>query len=752
MIDLLLRALASNLAVSACIALAALAVHRSGRAPALAHVLWVVVLVKLVTPPVLTLPLIPVPQASAPPAEAAMIDPLPMAAAPLAYEPADAATVSPPEVTEVGGASASVPWSAVLLGLWCAGSAAVAAGSLVRVRRFDRLLGRTSREADAGTRAMVRDLARRLGLRRPPAVRIVDARLSPLVWWAGGRVTLVVPAGLRSELSEAELRWVLAHELAHIRRRDHVVRWLEWLACVLCWWNPIAWLARRGLRTNEEICCDALVLRCLRPGGKPYAGALVRVAEFLAAPAHRPPASAPPMACAMHTGGPLERRFRMIMKDRTKATPRWMLAGALAAGVALLPVGVAYAQDFDAVGQRLRAAVREGELSSEQARAMMEALRGASGGERTLADARRAYDERALADARRAYDETKRAVAADELSRQDASRRLSTLRGRLSRDAEREVRALERDYAEAERRVKRAVDEEQLSPREGERKLIERRREIDAERRAQSARQRSVREQYERAAEEIERAADAGAISEVEAEREIVDLRRRLGDLEKREREMAEIRERYLEIERGFGEAVERGRISEFEADRALADLRGHLFGLSDTQPEEPRRERRRAIERKIEDAVVAGELSRREAEKKRLESRTERVVLLHLRHAAAANAARRMRELLEARGIRAHVKADESSNSVVVVGDERALEAARRLHDEVDAEPDRARLSRERYDAALAELHAAVGAGKVSIEEAYKKVLELREKMADRPGYTDRSDRSDRRELRRGR
>ena len=50
-----------------------------------------------------------------------------------------------------------------------------------------------------------------------------------MTWWTGGRVRVLVPAGLCDELDLGRLRWILAHELAHVKRRDHLVRWLEWL-------------------------------------------------------------------------------------------------------------------------------------------------------------------------------------------------------------------------------------------------------------------------------------------------------------------------------------------------------------------------------------------------------------------------------------------------------------------------------------------------------------------------------------------
>ena len=113
----------------------------------------------------------------------------------------------------------------------------------------------------------------------------------------------MIPTALLDQMEAAQWRWVLAHELAHVRRRDYMVRWLEWLACVCFWWNPVVWWAQRNLRAMEEICCDEMVMSCLNPKPKFYADSLLSAVEFLARPAIRPPA----MASEINSGGFLER-------------------------------------------------------------------------------------------------------------------------------------------------------------------------------------------------------------------------------------------------------------------------------------------------------------------------------------------------------------------------------------------------------------------------------------------------------------
>ena len=98
-------------------------------------------------------------------------------------------------------------------------------------------------------------MAKRLGV-RVPGVRVLAGLASPVLWCLG-RPVLLWPDGLECRLKGEGRRAVIAHELAHLRRRDHWVRRLEMVAAVLHWWNPLFWVARKKLRADAELACDA---------------------------------------------------------------------------------------------------------------------------------------------------------------------------------------------------------------------------------------------------------------------------------------------------------------------------------------------------------------------------------------------------------------------------------------------------------------------------------------------------------------
>lgn len=74
---------------------------------------------------------------------------------------------------------------------------------------------------------------------------------------------------------------VIAHEVAHVHRRDDLMRWLELVSLLVFCWNPIAWFARCRLREAEEECCHASVVWTLPSERRPYGQAILKTIESL---------------------------------------------------------------------------------------------------------------------------------------------------------------------------------------------------------------------------------------------------------------------------------------------------------------------------------------------------------------------------------------------------------------------------------------------------------------------------------------
>jgi beta-lactamase regulating signal transducer with metallopeptidase domain len=311
----------SNAAMATLLAVLAAGLCRLYRRPAVAHGLWLVVLLKLVTPPLVPvhLPWFDSREPSAPPA-ASTLPPvllvsgfLPDGDIPVAGQILDTAAL--PVALPIDH-SADVPASGPSLAFWCwlvilvwlAGSACALVRVARSVLRFRRLL-RFAYKADPDLQGLAGKLARELGLTGHPDVWLVPTNISPMLWAFGGRPRLLLPAQLLERLDHEQLRTILLHELAHCRRRDHWVRMLEMVVLVLYWWHPVVWWARAELREAEEQCCDAWVVGALNGAGRTYALALLETVAFLSRARLPLPASASGIGQVFH----LRRRLTMIL-------------------------------------------------------------------------------------------------------------------------------------------------------------------------------------------------------------------------------------------------------------------------------------------------------------------------------------------------------------------------------------------------------------------------------------------------------
>ena len=334
MTGLLLQIGATKLAVSVVLAGVVWIVHRRVDRPAVSYPLWLLVLVTLLAPAVVSLPVLPA-----------------KLAAPLAIPGVGASDVVLAEGTSYlsTGPAPGALAPPVLAILWLLGTTGFLGWTILRTIHFRRTLAKASRQAPASLQRQAAAIGRDLGLARIPDLHTTNARVMPMVWWTGGKVRVLIPAFLLTDLSREELRSILTHELAHVRRRDHLVRWLEWLACSVFWWNPVAWWARHQLQIAEESCCDRLALGAGRSCPKIYAKALLRVvANTSEPPGFRPPLPASAVDGVGQTKA-LERRIRMIVStDPRSPAPRWLRAATWVAVLCTLPFGLIYCDRPDA--------------------------------------------------------------------------------------------------------------------------------------------------------------------------------------------------------------------------------------------------------------------------------------------------------------------------------------------------------------------------------------------------------------------
>lgn len=79
-------------------------------------------------------------------------------------------------------------------------------------------------------------------------------------------------------LPENDVRCIIAHEKAHIKRRDYIVKLLTVPILALHWFNPLVWLGIKLMSTDMELSCDEHALLSLSPDfKKDYANALLNI-------------------------------------------------------------------------------------------------------------------------------------------------------------------------------------------------------------------------------------------------------------------------------------------------------------------------------------------------------------------------------------------------------------------------------------------------------------------------------------------
>jgi beta-lactamase regulating signal transducer with metallopeptidase domain len=221
----------------------------------------------------------------------------------------DVAAVAPAWLAARPAASASRlgAASALAMAAWVAGALLLAALLLQRQRRFEALVDVSSQDA------------------KPT----LPAGAGPAVLGVWRR-RVVLPRDFDSAFDAEERRLMLLHEGVHLRRGDNLWNLLAATLLVAHWFNPIAWWAWRRLRADQELACDAAVLRHESPATlATYAGALLKAQGV---------ALTPPLATAWQSTHPLVERVRMLQVHRISSARH--RAGLRVAALSIVLAGI----------------------------------------------------------------------------------------------------------------------------------------------------------------------------------------------------------------------------------------------------------------------------------------------------------------------------------------------------------------------------------------------------------------------------
>jgi uncharacterized protein (TIGR03435 family) len=220
----------------------------------------------------------------------------------------------------------------VLVTFWLAGVTLLLARLTAGCWRLRQLHGVARLEEPSRWQVVAEGIAARLGLQRRFSV-VESARLATptVIGWL--QPIVLLPIAAMAGLSPRQIEAILAHELAHIRRHDFIVNFLQTLAETVLFYHPAVWWMSARIRTEREHCCDDVAV-AISGDAAEYAAALAELAAWSV--------SNPSLAMAA-THGPLVDRVRRLLRvphsDRRPGRTTFAVAAALTAFVILGAAG-----------------------------------------------------------------------------------------------------------------------------------------------------------------------------------------------------------------------------------------------------------------------------------------------------------------------------------------------------------------------------------------------------------------------------
>ena len=159
---------------------------------------------------------------------------------------------------------------------WFFGMLAYLTWFVIRRLRCSIVLRRSRQEADNELVELCQQMQRRMKLRRPVELWVTSHAIGPAVF-GFLRPVILLPQHLLTNRDDEQIATILTHELQHIKRGDTLVAWFQVMLQALWWFHPLAWWMNRQIVRERERCCDDEVVAGFANDPGQYAQTLLDV-------------------------------------------------------------------------------------------------------------------------------------------------------------------------------------------------------------------------------------------------------------------------------------------------------------------------------------------------------------------------------------------------------------------------------------------------------------------------------------------
>ena len=231
-----------------------------------------------------------------------------------------------------------------LLGsVWLVGLVVMLSRMTLSCRALRRIRGSAQGISDPRLLSMVEEVRKEIGVRRPVRLKESDGVATPISYGVR-RPVILLPSSLIDQMPRSEMRCVLVHELAHIRRLDFVATLFQRTLEALFFYHPLVWLASSRLTLNREHACDDWVVSSGNDR-KQYAMSLLGFMQSRDVPEPRF------VSALLGRPGKLARRIATITDTRRTVVPSVSRRAITATGMVAV-VGLLWIGSFSCVGHK----------------------------------------------------------------------------------------------------------------------------------------------------------------------------------------------------------------------------------------------------------------------------------------------------------------------------------------------------------------------------------------------------------------